>query len=87
MIEYVVRFERGRVESGGVGRGSKRPSFRPQCERETGRASQADVTPYGVGGFFNLTAIRMTLKSLQAILGRPWINLGSTPDKPWMKVG
>ena len=23
----------------------------PQCERETGRASQADVTPYGVGGF------------------------------------
>ena len=25
-------------------------SFGPQCERETGRASQADVTPYGVGG-------------------------------------
>ena len=23
-----------------------------QCERETGRASQADVTPYGVGGFW-----------------------------------
>ena len=26
-------------------------NFGPQCERETGRASQADVTPYGVGGF------------------------------------
>ena len=25
-------------------------SFGSQCERETGRASQADVTPYGVGG-------------------------------------
>ena len=25
-------------------------SLGPQCERETGRASQADVTPYGVGG-------------------------------------
>ena len=29
-------------------------SFGPQCERETGRASQADVTPYGVGGFSKL---------------------------------
>ena len=27
-------------------------SFGPQCERETGRASQADVTPNGVGGFY-----------------------------------
>ena len=26
-------------------------SFGPQCEREAGRASQADVTPNGVGGF------------------------------------
>ena len=26
-------------------------SFASQCERETGRASQADVAPYGVGGF------------------------------------
>ena len=26
-------------------------SFGPQCERETGRASQADVTLYGVGRF------------------------------------
>ena len=25
-------------------------SLGPQCERETGRASQADVTPNGVGG-------------------------------------
>ena len=25
-------------------------SFGPQCERETGRASQADDTPNGVGG-------------------------------------
>ena len=26
-------------------------SFGPQCETEKGRASQADVTPYGVGGY------------------------------------
>ena len=26
-------------------------NFGPQCERETGRASQADDTPNGVGGF------------------------------------
>ena len=36
---------------------------------------------------FTLTAIQMTLKSLQAILGRPWINLESTLDDPWMKLG
>ena len=29
---------------------SKIFSFGPQCERETGRSSQADVTPNGVGG-------------------------------------
>ena len=28
-------------------------SFGPQCERETGRASQADDTPNGVGGYCN----------------------------------
>ena len=42
-------------KSGGVESISNPPmkifSFGPQCERETGRASQADVTPYGVGGF------------------------------------
>ena len=43
-------FREGGVESGGGGGGSKRLSFGPQCERETGRASQADDTPYGVGG-------------------------------------
>ena len=30
---------------------------------------------------FMVTATRMTLKSSQVTLGRPWINLGSTPDR------
>ena len=33
---------------------SKIFNFGPQCERETGRASQADVTPNGVGGLLFL---------------------------------
>ena len=28
-------------------------NLEPQCERETGRASQADDTPNGVGGYFS----------------------------------
>ena len=36
---------------------------------------------------FTPTAMQMTLKSSQVTLGRPWINLGSTLDDPWMKLG
>ena len=32
---------------------AKNFNFEPQCERETGRALQADVTPYGAGGLKN----------------------------------
>ena len=45
-IKYAC--EKGSVRFGNPSR--KIFNFDPQCERETGRASQADDTPNGVGG-------------------------------------